>query len=844
MTRALRLSLLFSLLLSALPLLAQVAGLGDVNTSKKTGDDSECAIAKNPSNKLQLFIACNTATTGLFAARSTDGGLTWTFPDPADKTIADGDAGQGPAACCDPTLAWDTFGNLFITYLDPTAANVVTILSTDGGATFSNLASFAGSVDQPTVVAANTSAPGAPVAVWVVWNQSGSMVARGAAVTGLGVVGAFNPLQNIPGTASCSFGDIAIAPSGAVVQVCGNPVPGQGPSNLLVNTDADGLGPGNFGAAVTATTTNVGGFDVIPPQSNRTVDPEAGLAYDANPMSAHFGRLYLVYTDETVNENNDTDVMLRFSDNNGATWSNPPIRVNGDPAAPVRSQFLPKIATNRLSGNVTVCWFDPRNSATNTAMQVFCNMATPTGASPTFLGDAQISAGASASSGTAMDFGDYSGLAYFQGLAHPAWPDRSNSTGDNPAGTATFDAYTERVTGGVAAAEGDPHMTTVDGVHYDFQGAGEYITLRDADGTNIQLRMTPVPTAGVLGPNGYTGISTCVSLTTAVAARVGSRRLTFQPNISGVPDPSGMQLRIDGVLTTLGPSGMNLGSGGRVVNSASGGGIEVEFPNGTQMVVTPGWWASQGKWFLNVNVSRTPAVEGIAGAIAPGSWLPLMPDGTSLGPRPAALHDRYAQLYDKFGDAWRVSNATTLFDYAPGTSTATFTIAGWPSETAPCTVPASPPVVALDPSVARELCSRITNKNRFGDCVLDVTLTGEKAFARTYILTERILAGATMLTLSSDKDPVRPRETVTFTAIVERKASTGRGAPTGLVQFMVDGKRVGEPVKLNTAGRATWKTATLRPGKHEVSARYIPTKNSAFFATSTVEAITVTAVER
>src|SRR5205823_3785787 len=109
-------------------------------------------------------------------------------------------------------------------------------------------ASFAGSVDQPTIVAANTSAAGAPVAVWIVWNQSGQMVARGAAVTGLGAIGAFGPLQTIPGTAGCSFGDVAIAPSGAVVQACQNPTGGQGPATIRVNTKADGLGPNPFNA--------------------------------------------------------------------------------------------------------------------------------------------------------------------------------------------------------------------------------------------------------------------------------------------------------------------------------------------------------------------------------------------------------------------------------------------------------------------------------------------------------------------------------------------------------------------------------------------------------------------
>jgi len=135
----------------------------DNDISRKTGSDSECATAKNPTNPDQVFAFCNTSQTGgMFAARSTDGGATWFYPDPSDKTIVDGDAGQGPTACCDPTLAWDTFGNLFITYLG-SGASVQTILSTDGGATFSNLATFTGSVDQPTVVVVETTQPGAPV---------------------------------------------------------------------------------------------------------------------------------------------------------------------------------------------------------------------------------------------------------------------------------------------------------------------------------------------------------------------------------------------------------------------------------------------------------------------------------------------------------------------------------------------------------------------------------------------------------------------------------------------------------------------------------------------------------
>ena len=153
-----------------------LAGGTDENTSKKNGDDNECAIAKNPTNPQQLFVLCNTSTAGLFAARSTNGGATWIYPDPADKTIADGDAGQGISACCDPSLAWDSFGNLYVSYLGASPISVETLLSTDGGATFTQLPTIdVSGNDQQTVVTADIAGGGH--VVWVVWNNSGTMTA-------------------------------------------------------------------------------------------------------------------------------------------------------------------------------------------------------------------------------------------------------------------------------------------------------------------------------------------------------------------------------------------------------------------------------------------------------------------------------------------------------------------------------------------------------------------------------------------------------------------------------------------------------------------------------------------
>ncbi len=381
--------------------------------------------------------------------------------------------------------------------------------------------------------------------------------------------------------------------------------------------------------------------------------------------------------------------------------------------------------------------------------------------------------------------------------------------------------------------DGDPHLTTVNGTHYNFQSAGEFVLLRGG-GLEIQTRQTPVATTFDPGPDPYDGLATCVSLNTAVAARVGSHRVTYEPNVSGVPDPSGLQLRVDGVLTNLTTQGLNLAGGGRVARAPAGGGLEIVFPDETILVATPGWWASQGKWYLNVHVARTRAAEGIIGAIVPGSWLPALPSGASMGAMPASLHQRYVDLNSTFADAWRVSRATSLFDYAPGTSTATFTLRTWPPETPPCKIPKTKPAKPSTPAVAQNACNGIANEEMRADCVFDVIVTGEIGFAKTYLISQQIRTGGTTVTIEDPRDPTSYGETATFTAIVAPMVSTGKGVPAGYVQFIVDGVKASELLRLEN-GRATWKAERLKAGVRTVSARYSPERGGASLASTSVE---------
>jgi hypothetical protein len=294
---------------------------------------------------------------------------------------------------------------------------------------------------------------------------------------------------------------------------------------------------------------------------------------------------------------------------------------------------------------------------------------------------------------------------------------------------------------GDASGRGDPHITTFDRVNYDLQSAGEFVYLRDADGLEIQTRQTPIATTFDPGPDPHTGLASCVSVNTAVAARVGEQRVSFEPSFTKVPESSGLELRVDGKPANLGAQGINLGGGGRVLNAEVGSGIEIDFPDKTRLIVTTNFWESQNKWYLNVDVVNTPGREGVMGAIAPRSWLPLLPDGTSMGPIPASLHQRYVDLNQKFADAWRVTDTTSLFDYAPGTSTATFTNRDWPPEKPPCIIPGSeiPPAKPMDPRRAQQLCRAITDKNMKSQCVFDATVTGEAGFAKTYLVTQKKL---------------------------------------------------------------------------------------------------------
>jgi len=469
---------------------ARAATVGpNVNVTRLGGNQAEPAIAIDPLDPNRVVELSNRERgVGMVLAVSGDAGATWTVSDWARRDRLGN-------ACCDPTMSWDRYGNLFVGWLDSADAGAVPIaLSTDGGQSFRMLTVLrpappksrpggsatviaprsgadddegedgekpggyekerapspkGSSVDQPTVTTGEGS-------VWVTWSNNGIMQAAGARVSGLGQVGKFRKREDIARSLGCSFGDISVGPDGKVFEVCTKDKSGARPrvASIRVAIDPDGLGPEGFTPARVIGTTNVQQFDPIPPQRSRTVDSETGLAWDTVPTSPFFGRLYLVYTDEEPNGSGDTDIWLRFSDDDGATWS-ASARVND---VTTNAQFMPRIALDPTTGNLAIAWHDARNDAgtlafgdtdgkPNTDAMFYLTFSLDGG--QTFAPATQVSQGVSNAKAArnGVDYGDYTGLAFFGGVAMPAWADNSNSTADNPGGALrTFDIYTARVT--------------------------------------------------------------------------------------------------------------------------------------------------------------------------------------------------------------------------------------------------------------------------------------------------------------------------------------------------------------------------------------------------------------
>ena len=140
--------------------------------------------------------------------------------------------------------------------------------------------------------------------------------------------------------------------------------------------------------------------------------------------------------------------------------------------------------------------------------------------------------------------------------------------------------------------------------------------------------------------------------------------------------PAGPALHVDGALVD--PASLPDLGGGASIEPVSKG-FRIHFPDGTVLAVL-----SVSRWGVNAVVQPSDTLRssgvGLLGPITPGGMgVPALPDGSQL-PAAPDRPTRDTILYGPFADAWRVSDSTTLFDYDPGKSTATYTDRAFPSD--------------------------------------------------------------------------------------------------------------------------------------------------------------------
>ena len=127
------------------------------------------------------------------------------------------------------------------------------------------------------------------------------------------------------------------------------------------------------------------------------------------------------------------------------------MRVNDDIGT--TSQFNPKIALDATTGKVAVAWYDCRNDkgdhgrgdtngVPNDDVMIYSAVSKNGGDS--FQPNRRLSVGTSNDNDAknGVDYGDYSGFAFFNGMMYFSAADNSNATGNNPDGTLShFDLY-------------------------------------------------------------------------------------------------------------------------------------------------------------------------------------------------------------------------------------------------------------------------------------------------------------------------------------------------------------------------------------------------------------------
>ncbi len=287
---------------------------------------------------------------------------------------------------------------------------------------------------------------------------------------------------------------------------------------------------------------------------------------------------------------------------------------------------------------------------------------------------------------------------------------------------------------------GDTHLTTFDGVHYDFQVVGEYTLVRSTkDDLLVQVRQVPVK-----GPR-------VASVNQAVALKVGSQRVTITLQ-NGKP-----VLRVDGAIVGGALPALKAGSLTQAI-TAFGDTYQVTWSDGTIAHVN-----QLGAAALNVtivpNPSRRAGLEGLLGNFDGSPDNDLIAKGRNLG-----VNVSREDINRTLADAWRVDQGESLFDYEPGRTTASYVDPQFPAKDADAGRIANR-------ETAEKTCREegITDQHLLDDCILDLAVTNEFLFASQYAHAQQVLAARALIATARSNPK---RETIWMSDEIDNTGGT------------------------------------------------------------------------
>ncbi len=488
----------------------------DVRVTSPTGG-AESAVKIHPTDVNKVVAGSNGPGSGQIMWFSTNGGSTWT------QAAA---LPQG-GTCCDPTVDWSSNGQFaYTSTLGGCGAvcNVWVYRSSDGGATWNDLATITPGDGRREVTSANTSDKQyihvdkfatSPFRdnIYQCWHDNN--VLKHSRSTDFAHTWSA-PLTMSSGTSQSGIGcDLTTDKAGNVYYFW----PAVNGQTILMRKSTNG--GSSFAAAATVSTTSDGYDFAIPAMETRRAFIYASADADVS-NGAFANSIYVAWTDTTAPEtsppaNNHGRIRVAYSRDGGATWT---VRTPHETAdANTVDRFHPWLGVGP-DGKVYVMFYDTRRSPTRVGVDIFYSVSSDGG--NTWPTPVRLTSVLSPQIDTGFEWGDYNGLDIVGNQLITIFTDNRHETG----GTAdSVDVYAAgvQIGGGpgntppVVTITAPPNGTSVaQGTSVTFSG-----TATDAEDGNISASLTWTSSInGIFGSGASFSTSTLSAGTHTITASV------------------------------------------------------------------------------------------------------------------------------------------------------------------------------------------------------------------------------------------------------------------------------------------------------------------------------------